>query len=127
MYVSGKLKDKTINFYKSTITNFDSEGIEAIEANISYDGELILPPWDKGKELKLERKQEEIINRGIEKTKNLAHQKYFSLKYEVDKMITMICSTPRKYSFALFECYYQVILSSTSNTNLILIKKDINN
>ena len=120
MYISGKLKDKTINFYKPTITNFDSEGIDAIEANISYNGELILPPWNESIESKLKRKQEELINRGIEKTKELANKKYFSLKYEIDKTITIICATPRKYSFALFECYYQVILSSTSITNLVL-------
>lgn len=124
MYISGILKDKTINFYKPTITNFDHEGFDAIEANISYDGELILPPWNKDKEIALEHKQEELINRGIEKTKALTSQKYFSLKYEVDKTIMMIYATPRKYSFALFECYYQIILSSTSITNLILRSKE---
>lgn len=120
MYISGKLKDKTISFYKPSIANFDHEGIDVIKATISYEGELLFPTWEKEKESILARKQETLIQEGIERTRNLTNLKYFNLKCEVDKVLTLINATPRKYSFALFECYYKIILSSTSAANLVL-------
>lgn len=122
MYISGKLKDKTIEFYKPSLTNFDHEKLEIKTATLSYEGEFILP--QKYMEEKLILKQEELVARGIATTKSLASKKYFSVKKEVDEILTLIKNTPRNYSFALFECYYQIILKSSSITNLIIRSKD---
>lgn len=63
MYVSGTLKNKTVNFYKEKMTTFDTQSISTPECNISYNGELTFAPWDQDKHQKLIKRQEQYLEK----------------------------------------------------------------
>lgn len=120
MYVSGTLKKKTIEFYKPTITYFDKEGIAIKDGSFNYDGELLMPPWEKSIEIKLIKRQEEHIQKGIDKTRFLTNMKYPKLISEINRILKIIKETDRKYSFALFETFYKIILASESKQDCLI-------
>lgn len=124
MYVSGTLKKKTSEFYKPTITLFDEEGIAIKIGSFNYDGELLMTPWEKSSEIKLIKRQEEHIQKGIDKTRFLTNMKYPKLKSEINRMLKIIKETDRKYSFALFEAFYELILASESKQDCLIRIKD---
>lgn len=112
MYISGSLKDKTINFYKAKINSFDDQGINTPQMNIEYDGKLIFPPWEQPLEQKLKARQEKLITQGQEKAAVFSKMKYSSLKSEINKTLALILSTNRKHTFALLECFYKLLITS---------------
>ena len=117
MYVSGKLKDKTIEFYKPRITEITEGGFLANKAFIGYDGSLI----DKSKELKLIPKQEYYLKKENDKTNFLITKNFREIRTETNKIIKKIMDTNRKFTYALFECFYELVLSS-KNTDELLSK-----
>lgn len=120
MYVSGTLKKKTVEFYKPSITNFSDQEFMTDKIILNYDGELLVLPWDKPIEQKLIKKQEDLISNGIEKTLFVSSRKFNNVKLEITRILQKVKTTERKYSFALFECLYQLIISADTKDELIL-------
>lgn len=118
MYVSGSLKDKTINFYKAKINSFDEQGINTSHMSIEYDGHLIFPPWEQTLEQKLKIRQEKLISTEQEKTVLFSKMKYSFLKREINKILAMILSTNRKHTYALLECFYKLIMTSDHTSEI---------
>ena len=110
MYVSGILKNKTVNFYKEKMTHYDMEGIDTSECNISYMGELTLPPWEQDKHQKLIRRQEQYLEKMSLRILSLFSSNPRSgdlYTSEAKKIIHFILqNTPRSISFALLETLY---------------------
>ena len=119
MYVSGTLKKKTVNFYKPSIINFNEEGLELIDAHLGYDGNLSMLPWNKSLEEKLTKRQEELISKGKEKTIYRSSLKFNKAKSYINKILQKITNTSRKYSYALFECFYEIVMTSKTKEELI--------
>jgi len=117
MYVSGSLKDKTINFYKEKMHSYDDFGFITDEASIGYDGSLNFTPWNYNKHQKLENKQKKYINDGIIKILNLLKEKYL-FKEEVLNLITIINNSHDCVKYMLFERLYKLILSVNTNYQL---------
>ena len=125
MYVSGTLKDKAITFYKPKIMNFSENEFMTNKILFSYDGEIISLPWDKDKITKLAKRQELLIQKFMENILVLASKKYPSLKTEIQKMFRIIIKTPRKFTYGLFVCLYETIISSNKEENINQIDFDI--
>ena len=123
MYVSGTLKDKAITFYKPKIMNFSENEFMTNKILFSYDGEIISLPWDKDKITKLAKRQELLIQKFMENILVLASKKYPSLKTEIQKMFQIIIKTPRKFTYGLFECLYETIISSNKDELLKRLTK----
>ena len=79
MYVSGTLKNKVIDFYKPSITAFSEEGLMTDKIVFGYDGEILTPPWDQALEKKLIKREEALIEQGIEKTLFITSKKFPSI------------------------------------------------
>ena len=112
MYVSGTLKNKTIDFYREKVTSFDSSGIDTSEVYFSYNGELVFAPWDDDKEMKLISHEENHMNMLDEKIHNILSNKnkcgtdYVYFDSEIKKLISAIRSYDRRISFTLMETLY---------------------
>lgn len=120
MYISGTLKKKTVEFYKPSINNFSDQEFMTDKIILNYDGELLVLPWDKPIEQKLIKKQEALIESGIEKTIFVSTKKFNNIKLEITRILQKVKTTERKYSFALFECLYKIIISADTKDELIL-------
>lgn len=127
MFVSGYLKDRSIEFYKENINSFDSTGIEASTVTFNYTGEMIFLPWDQDKELKLIKKQEQYIARLTHKILTIIAEAYhkdhtfYFLSYSlVKRIIDKLRSSKRNVTYKLLECLYKII---TTPNNYHLIDK----
>ena len=114
MYVSGELKEKTINFFKKDIINFDIEEIKTTRLNISYHGEITSPPWENNYVAKLKKRQEELITAKEENIKLFVKLKFPLINLEIHRLLLTILQTSRKYTFSLLECFYQLIMNANS-------------
>lgn len=126
MYVSGTLKNKTINFYKEKMTSFDTSGIYTSDNSLTYEGELTFVPWASEIEKKLINKQNIYISKLKENISNVLYIKfsnkrcgtqYFYYDSIVKKILKKIDETNPKLIFALLECLYALI-KNTDNDNL---------
>ena len=115
MYVSGKLKDKTIEFYKPKITEITEDGFATNKAFIGYDGTLT----DELKESALIPRQEKYLKSESDKINFLITRNFFKIKVETMKIVEKIMSTERKFSYALFECFYELVLSTKNIDELL--------
>ena len=125
MFVSGALKDKSINFYREKVTSFDRKGINTVEVYFSYEGELTFAPWDKDKERKLISHEEKHINlldekiHGLLNYKNKCGTDYIYFNSELNKSISRIKGFDRRITFALIETLYKCF-SATNDRILTL-------
>ena len=122
MYVSGTLKDKTVEFYKEHITSYDYEGITTDFGGLSFNGELMFVPWENDKEKKLishEERHLDLLSKDI--LKLFSHNgrcgtEYIYYTSEVNKVINRLKSGSRKYSYALM----QVLLREIKNSRDVI-------
>lgn len=119
MYVSGSLKNKTINFYRDKIIEFDSLGFETRDARLSYQGELSFLPQHDLTSI-LEEKQANYINVLIEKILLLLKRRQLHFLDILDTQIRIEAfkNTSQNITYALYECLYQMILDVRSNEEL---------
>lgn len=120
MYISGSIKKKTVEFYKPSIISFSDQEFMTNKTILNYDGELLVLPWDKPIEQKLIKKQEDLIMSGIEKTLFVSTKKFNNVSLEITRILQKIKATERKYSFALFECLYKLVILANTKDELIL-------
>ena len=118
MYVSGTLKNKVIDFYKPSITAYSEEGLMTDKIVFGYDGEILTPPWDQALEKKLSKREEALIEQGIEKTLFITSKKFSSIHFDVKRMLLNLKNIDRKYAYALFECLYEMIISINTKDEL---------
>lgn len=118
MYVSGTLKNKVIDFYKPSITAYSEEGLMTDKIVFGYDGEILTPPWDQALEKKLSKREEALIEQGIEKTLFITSKKFPSIHFDVKRMLLNLKNIDRKYAYALFECLYEMIISINTKDEL---------
>lgn len=117
MFVSGSLKDKTVNFYKSGIQGYSLDGIDTEKCFIYYNGELVFSPWDDS-ERKLSLNQNKHLDKVGEDVIGLfPHNEKCGTNYvfyttEIKKLIALIKKTDRRISFALMQALYTNILHS---------------
>ncbi len=130
MFVSGNLKDKSVNFYKEQIDSFDSTGIEASNITFNYTGEMIFSPWDQDKELKLIKKQEQYIEKLKHRILTIMAEAYhkdntlfFLTSVIIEKIINKIRFSKRNITYKLLECLYRII-TNPSNYHLVDKLKD---
>jgi len=110
MYVSGTLKNRTVDFYKSKMFDFDDKAFYTDDISVSYDGAIIIPPWDSKKLETLNNKQNKYIKNGIERIHLLIMEKrILNIEKEVLKIIDLINNTNRNISFKLFEAFYKIL------------------
>lgn len=126
MYVSGTLKNKTIEFYKEKVISFDSEAIYTEDNSLTFDGELAFTPFLSSIEEKLIRNQNKYISKLKENISSVVCIKfankrcgteyiyYYSI---VKKIIKKIEESNPKLIFVLLESLYALI-KNTSNDNL---------
>lgn len=125
MYVSGSLKDKTVNFYKDKMIDFDEYSFNTSEVLLSYDGCLSFVPWESKKSDKLSKNQELYINKLIENIKLLNYYNCKCGTYNIamqsmyKKVLEYIMKTNRKITYALLECFYKLIVSQEGIVNQI--------
>ena len=120
MYISGILKKKTISFYRPSILHFDIEGINIKIGKFLYDGHLIMLPWEQNLETTLIRKQEQLIQKEMEISSTLTKEKFPGLKKKVDQLLQQILTTHRKYTMALLEMFYTIIVQSPSLEEILV-------
>lgn len=124
LYLSGLLKNKTINYYREQTTKFDNEGITFPKGQLFYDGALILQNQQQLEILSL-REEKQLLNYAHEihqqtsqkyasKTININNKDYFITDI-VDKIIKIILNTNRKFTYILLET-----LSNILNVNINL-------
>lgn len=130
LYLSGSLKNKTINYYREHIASFDHESISFPKGKLYYDGSLVL---DNKKQLEILflREEKQILNYAHlihEKAKQNYLDKTFTINYKdfyitdiIDKIIKILLTTNRKFTFVLFECLLNII----NNSNLKNIKDNL--
>ena len=118
MYISGTIKDRAIAYYKPNIIDFHSEGIETSKVTMSYKGELTLKR-KTGLERRLIQRQEELIEKEINKTQALSNLKYPEINKEVLNTLKLIFRTDRQFSFALFEYFYRLVILSSTKEELL--------
>ena len=125
MFVSGALKNKSIDFYREKTTSFDSKGINTSEVYFSYEGELTFAPWDKDKERKLILHEEKHINlldekiHGLLNYRNKCGTDYLYFNSELNKLIGIIKNFDRRVTFVLLETLYKCF--STTNDRIYTI------
>ena len=96
MYVSGELKEKTIEFLKKDMINFDKEGISTEKLYMSYYGEIRVPPWENNYLTKLKKRQEDLIAAKEEDIKFLTDLKFPLIHIEICRLLQIIFQTSRK-------------------------------
>ena len=102
MYVSGSLKNKTINFYKENMNDFSYNSFSTPDVLLNYDGNLIFSPWRNYISITLQNKQKKYIEEGIKKTKKLIVQKELSnLRKDIIDVIDTLRCTNQKYAYEL--------------------------
>ena len=127
MYVSGELKEKTIEFLKKNMINFDKEGISTEKLYMSYYGEIRVPPWENNYLTKLKKRQEDLIATKEEDIKFLTDLKFPLIHIEICRLLQIIFQTSRKYTFSLLECFYYLIMNASNANNLMKKLKEFNN
>ena len=83
MYVSGTLLEKTKDFLKKDIINFDLEGIDTKKLYFSYEGEILSPPWENDYISKLANRQENLIAKSSQEITLLTDLKFPLIKKEI--------------------------------------------
>ena len=130
LYISGTLKNKTIDFYREKIVAFDTNSFNTSLCYLSYTGELKYPPWAQAKETKLIKRQNLYIQQLEQKVLELFKQNrkcgtdYYFYTTEVRSTINMILNTPRNITFAFLETLYVTLKNSK---DIILSLRDFRN
>lgn len=114
MFISGSLKRKAVDFYREQITDFDKSGFYTNELYFSYYGSLIFNKFGWNDSDKLRARQEDLINKGMDNTLRKAHDLDINnalVAIELNK----IFMTTRRISYALFECFYSLVIHATDS------------
>jgi hypothetical protein len=114
LQISGSLKRKVVDCYREDLNNFYSNVFQTNNISFSYDGELILHSSDSTQQRALYDRQETLINNGIDNTLNKAKDKGIdvdAVSFELDRTK----ETSRNMSFALFECFYSIVVNAKSS------------
>ncbi len=120
MYISGSIKRKVLNNYQEKVNSFDNDGMDFGEFYLSYEGELVYPPFDEDIERALFRKQEKYIADGEIKIVNIL-KNFKNIKLEKD-ILSNLKNMDRKFAFALYELFYTKITSGDFDKDRILKK-----
>lgn len=124
LYLSGSLKNKTINYYREQTTKFDNESITFPKGQLYYDGALILQNQQQLEILAL-REEKQLLNyahsilqqtsqKYANKTININNKDFF-ITDTINKIIKIILNTNRKFTYILLET-----LANILNTNINL-------
>lgn len=114
MFISGSLKRRAVEFYREQITDFDYNSFYTSDLYFSYDGCLVFNKLGLNDSDKLRTRQEDLINKGIDNTLRKAHDLDVNsalVAIELDKLQM----TPRRISYALFECFYSLVIHATDS------------
>lgn len=127
MYISGSIKKKTIEFYKPNIISFGENELMTDKIVLTYDGELLVLPWNITLEKKLIAKQESLISQGIDKTLFVSNKKFTNINAKIKQTLQKIERTDRRYTFILFECFYNLIILSLNKEELMIRVEEFEN
>lgn len=114
MQISGSLKRKAIDFYRENIDYYSDKYFNTDNITFFYDG-LLRSNSDKA----LRDRQETLILNGIENTLKKACAMDINSAL-VAKELELIQKTPRNMSFALFECFYRLVVNATTSDDFKL-------
>lgn len=114
MQISGSLKRKVVDCYREDLNDFYYSSFQTNSISFSYDGDFTLNSFDLAKQEALYHRQETLINNGIVNTLNKAQNKGIavdSVSFELERTK----ETSRNMSFALFECFYSIVINAKSS------------
>lgn len=114
MQISGSLKRKAIDFYRENIDFYSDKYFKTDNITFFYDG-LLRSNNDKA----LRDRQEALILNGIENTLKKACALDINSAL-VAKELELIQNTPRNMSYALFECFYRLVVTATTSDDFKL-------
>lgn len=114
MQISGSLKRKTIDFYRENINFYAEDCFCADNISFFYDGVI-----RSNNEKALHDRQEVLILNGIDNTlKKACARDINSALVAIE--LEAIKKTPRNMSYALFECFYRLVVTATSSDDFKL-------
>ncbi len=124
--VSGSLKNKTIDFYRDSIIDYNENGILFEDAFINKYGSLFVSSKCLYKTL-LKRK-DLYFNKGKNIILALSNQKFNNkeIKDIIAETISIIYQMPTTINYALLETFYKIIQKSNTHTikdNLVFFKE----
>lgn len=124
--VSGSLKNKTIDFYRDSIIDYNENGILFEDAFINKYGSLFVSSESLYKTL-LKRK-DLYFNKGKDIILALSSQKFNNkeIKDIITETISIIYQMPTTINYALLETFYKIIQKSNTHTikdNLVFFKE----
>lgn len=128
MYVSGTLKNKTIQFYREKLIDFDSDYVYTEENSLSYEGELTFAPRNSSKEIELIKRQNIYISKlkeqilsfiAIKFFNNRCSTEYFYFDSIIKNIFYNISQSDCKFTVALLECLKDLV-KNVDNCHLSL-------
>lgn len=114
MQISGSLKRKAVDFYRENIDFYSDKYFKTDNITFFYDG-ILRSNSDKA----LRDRQEALILNGIENTLKKAYTRDINSAL-VAKELELIQNTPRNMSYALFECFYKLVVTATASDDFKL-------
>lgn len=114
MQISGSLKRKAIDFYREDTDYYSDKYFKTDNITFFYDG-LLRSNNDKA----LRDRQEALILNGMENTLKKACTMDINSAL-VAKELELIQNTPRNMSYALFECFYKLVVTASTSDDFKL-------
>jgi len=116
MQISGSLKRKAVDCYREDLSFYSSYSFQTNNFTFTYDGDFILNSFDSAQQEVLYNRQEVLINGGIDNTLNKAKNNGINVDW-VALELDRIKETSRNMSFALFECFYRIVINARNSSD----------